>query len=1359
MISDPRLFLRIFRLSARRHWNATALVDKHRSWTYGELYRHADAWSRRLHDVPGDRIALMCDRSFELVAAMLGIWTSGRSYSHLDPSYPPEYHRLILSDAGITHVISDDRNALSASQLSVTVLPSAVPVLPDAPEGTLLQETADDDEAYVIFTSGSTGTPKGVMISQGALGAFCGIAAKTLGVEQDDCQLFSAPPTYALGVRQLYAPLSIGARVFIADPADMAEPSRFLALLHDHPITLIDMVPSYWRELVEWSESVPAELRALHRPRSLRQIVSVGEPLRTDIPERWRRIFGKGIRLVNIYGQTETTGIVCRYVIPDPNPDGHSIAPVGSPASDTTIHLLNGRMEPVQDGEEGEFFIDSPSLALGYLNAPELTAERFPANPFAEQRSPRLYRTGDIGMRMPDGTLRHLGRRDQQVKIRGMRLELGEVEQGIGTIPGVRTSHVLLVEGRNGTAALAAFVVPDGSAAHITRRLVRAELRKRLPHQMIPSEVVLVDALPVTNHNKVDRKALLELRAAAQERSAGSMLYAGQWEPLPSPSGSSSTRVERWCILDDRGGSMEAAAVLLRAQGMEVLHVSGHRLGQHLTSGVTPAAELLDQWNGEATADPSRRFGVLFAAAAPLTGEGAIPASPDWQRYDALLELAAQLRRSAICPDALVVMTAGSEAVLPEERTIPAQTVLTGLGRTAALELSGCRFLSVDLGTGPFDAGAVASILSRPWNAEEDTVACRRRRWYRRIVRPVSIPEHSVSRFREGGTYLITGGLGDIPLTVCEHLSARFRARYILLSRTGLDGLGRDGVDGEAQRQRLASIEQLGSRIDVIQADVTDREDLERALAPFGKDGITGVLHAAGERGRFMPVDELANEPHSNVLTVKSEGTIHLLRALEQCRPEFVMMFSSVSSLLGRVGYAEYCAANAFLDGVADAGWTPIPVISVNWDSWNGIGLRRSMAKEFGDHAHHDDGDALSASEGAAVFDLLADAPTGRYIVSKEPWSERTASVLRDRPASRTEPAVSGGTDLRRSIRSIWALAVHHENFSDDDSFFDVGGDSLSALLICLEAEKVHHRTIPLSRFFLDPTVKTMVALVSGSSADDPVIRYSVIHPDGSRPPLLLWGVNQAMPLLRFFGPDQPVIIFPVQAAQSDDGPPLSLEHRVAEDLRSAERFLAGRRCVTGGFSLGGIYAYEAAWQLRSAGMDVPEVLMIDASAFFVPSYTASLPDDVLARLNRERYRRLLQFHSRSLFRLPFHRMPHYLFDAVRDVVHRRRRRRSNAGNERVRVSVLSQYRLPALPCDVRLFTTTERFEYKFMEHDYGWGRVAGGRVIVDEIGGSHVTQRSVSPLIVHEKGIMDYPHVTRLASAVNTALEGMFHA
>jgi amino acid adenylation domain-containing protein len=466
-------------------------------WTYGELDRRAAVVAARLRLLGvarGDRVAIAAGRSLETVAGILGVLRAGAAYVPLDPDYPAERLAFMWRDCGARALLTQERlrARVPAAEERVVLLDGT------SEDGAADGESAagPDDLAYVIYTSGSTGRPKGVMIAHRGAVNVIRENARLLRVDEGSRVLQLASLSFDASVLEIFTALSTGAELVLTPRETLLSGEALAGELRRRRITTIAIPPSLLDKVPEEDGDLP-ELAA---------IVVGGETCSAGTAARW----APGRRFVNAYAPTEATIYVTAHEV---DPAAREAPPIGRAIAGGAAHVLSPDLRPVAGGEPGELCLGGVGLALGYLGRPALTAERFVPDPASGGHGARLYRSGDLGRRLPDGALAFLGRADHQVKLRGVRMELGEVEAVLLEHPGVRSAAAALRDDPAGEGGgekrLVAWYVPREGAEPGAPEL-RRFLAERLPEAMVPGAFVRLDALPMAPTGKVDRRALPE---------------------------------------------------------------------------------------------------------------------------------------------------------------------------------------------------------------------------------------------------------------------------------------------------------------------------------------------------------------------------------------------------------------------------------------------------------------------------------------------------------------------------------------------------------------------------------------------------------------------------------------------------------------------------------------------------------------------------------------------------------------------------------------------------------------------------------------------------------------------------------
>ena len=488
--------------------DALALTFGGESLTYRDLNARANQIAHHLRQCgvgPEVRVGLCLDRGFDIVVAILAVLKAGGAYVPMDPVYPEERVRLIVADAGcpvvLTHAAHQGR--FHGGGARVIVLDGESRPWDSAPASNLACEMAPSSLAYVIYTSGSTGKPKGALITHWNVYRLFTAMQPDFGFDSRDVWTMFHSYAFDFSVWEMWGALFHGGRLVVVPHLVSREPEQFHQLLIDEKVTVLNQTPSAFKQLQLFDETVPLEMS---RQLSLRYVLVGGEYMALPGLAPWYRRHGEDApRLVHVYGITETTVFVTyRFLsVADTAPGTPSL--IGTAITDLTVYVLDEDRQPVGVGDVGELYVGGPGVCLGYLNRPELTAERFIPNPFPEaDGAPTLYKTGDL-VRLLDGDLEFIGRNDMQVQLRGFRVELGEIEAALAAHGQVRAAAVRMREDTPGDQRLAAYYL---AAAPVPPAELREHLGKTVPPYMVPSAFVHLEAFPLNNNGKIDAGAL-----------------------------------------------------------------------------------------------------------------------------------------------------------------------------------------------------------------------------------------------------------------------------------------------------------------------------------------------------------------------------------------------------------------------------------------------------------------------------------------------------------------------------------------------------------------------------------------------------------------------------------------------------------------------------------------------------------------------------------------------------------------------------------------------------------------------------------------------------------------------------------
>ncbi len=490
-----------FEQCVAQHPSHCALLWENGSFSYEELNRHSNRLAHALREQgigPDCGVGVCAERSPEMVIALLGILKAGGAYVPLEPTYPPARLRDMIEDAGLKVVLAQERftELVSGCGASVLTLDNAQERWTNLPDDNPDIPLSGSNTAYVIYTSGSTGKPKGVMVPHAGIINRLEWMQEAYGLTEADTVLQKTPYSFDVSVWEFFWPLREGARLVVARPGGHRDSSYLASLIESQQVTTLHFVPSMLRVFLD-------EENLEERCNCVQRVICSGEALSTELARlhasRW------GAPLYNLYGPTEVSVDVTWQEYVETPALGGTI-PIGRPIANTQTYVLDEQLRPVPIGVLGELYLGGIGLARGYANRPDLTAERFVPHPFG-QHGERLYRTGDLVRWLPDGALEYAGRTDGQVKVRGNRLELGEIEAVLDRCPHVSASVVTAHQFDQDDVRLAGYVVPTNDWDEAA---VREFLRQQLPDFMMPSVFVVLDDLPLNPNGKVDRKALPE---------------------------------------------------------------------------------------------------------------------------------------------------------------------------------------------------------------------------------------------------------------------------------------------------------------------------------------------------------------------------------------------------------------------------------------------------------------------------------------------------------------------------------------------------------------------------------------------------------------------------------------------------------------------------------------------------------------------------------------------------------------------------------------------------------------------------------------------------------------------------------
>ena len=583
---------------ARTSPESPAVLFADEAVTYDELNRRANRFANHLRSLgvtPEMRVGICLERSIQMLVAVLGVLKAGAAYVPLDPRCPGDRLSFIVRDAQARVVVTEEALAdlVAAGTASVVSLDRHREAIAQRSDKDLKMRIGPENLAYVLYTSGSTGRPKGVQVSHRALTNLVLAMRDQLSIERDDVVAATTTLSFDVAALELFVPLTVGATEVITSSDEVLDAWGLCDLLTERGVTVLQATPTVWRVLLETGKFKGGQIRALCGGEVL--MPDLADQLTTSCASVW-----------NLYGPTETTVWSSAHRVTSGAPIS-----LGRPIANTSFHVVDEELREVPIGVVGELCIAGVGLSRGYIARPGLTAERFVPNPFPRVPGERLYRTGDLVRYRSDGTLEFMGRGDDQVKLRGHRIEPGEIEASLSSHPAVRTAVVVAQDEMPRSPRLLAYVVPSGGAGSGVGELpsqLLDYLRARLPAYMIPSAFVVLDALPRTPSGKVNRSLLPDPDQERPDLEEAYVAPRSSLEREVTELAAELLRLDRVGVRDDffqlGGHSLLAARLVTEVRQRYGVDLPLHGLFEtprveHLASLIEQELTIADQLSGE----------------------------------------------------------------------------------------------------------------------------------------------------------------------------------------------------------------------------------------------------------------------------------------------------------------------------------------------------------------------------------------------------------------------------------------------------------------------------------------------------------------------------------------------------------------------------------------------------------------------------------------------------------------------------------------------------------------------------------------------------------------------------------------
>lgn len=515
-------FIEVLTDYARRIPEKLAVTSGSHSLTYQELHQSSSLLGKFLKQRnigPGKRVGVLLGRSLDSIIAPIAILKTGASYVPLHSEHPGRAFSKMIDEIEIDLLLThaDQKINLPNGKIDTVQLDRRWEDQIEEPYTEERLEIKNSDIAYIMFTSGTTDKPKAVAITRGSLNSYLRSMTETLHINEDDVYLHTAPFSFSASIRQILFPIFCGARIVVADEEQRRDQRALLNAIKEESITVWDTVPTSIYYCGEFLRGLDTQGRARLLSNNLRLIMTTGESLPWAIPDTWSNEFGHTARFINLYSQTETSGTVCMFPVPEHITEKEGNVPIGKPLKNTTVHILDQSLAAVSPGKVGEIYVSGDRVALGYLNDPRMSGETFVYDPFSTDLNARLCRTGDLARVLPDGNMQVSGRSDTRIKFRGYRIEPAQIESELEKLDEIQRAAVVVHGDHMSRQRLISYVVPNKGTA-ISASQMKEMLKKKLPSYMIPTAFVKMKEMPLNANAKLDRELLSKLDTSVHQK-------------------------------------------------------------------------------------------------------------------------------------------------------------------------------------------------------------------------------------------------------------------------------------------------------------------------------------------------------------------------------------------------------------------------------------------------------------------------------------------------------------------------------------------------------------------------------------------------------------------------------------------------------------------------------------------------------------------------------------------------------------------------------------------------------------------------------------------------------------------------
>lgn len=1101
----------MFEVKAKKVPDQIAVIQGLTQMTYRELDQKSSQLAKRILEITDGKnrvIPIVMDQSIAMIVSMYGILRAGCAYTIIDPQNPIKRIEYMLRDthSDLCIVARDYVKQISHFEKNIIIFES----LHFKKKFEQIPSFKDQNRvAYVLYTSGTTGNPKGVKIQHKGVVNTLDFVIKKHPFSEKDKLLSISPPYFDISIIDFFGILSMGGTIVLAGISKNLEVLNWYELVREHGITIWNSVPALMELFIQDVEARKEKIE------TLRLVILGGDRIPTTLPDRIRSFCNSTTNIFELGGPTECSVASNTYEI-DQVPAHWMSIPYGKPIQNMQIYILDDRGSLLPQGIEGDLYVSGIGLSEGYLNNTILTKEKFLKNPYSKQY-PIMYQTGDRGRYFADGNIEFKGRSDFQVKIHGIRVELGEISSVIELHPNILQAATIQNKISEQHSELVAFVVLKQKNNDFLDEL-KTYLKERLPQHLLPTDYIFMDSLPLSKNGKLDREQLADMvvsgKTAPNQMDSDSsdhvsFMYEVSWEKKTLEE--KALHADLYLVFQDSHGIGEKLIKKLEEKNRTVIsiHEETHFDQLDLKSFcLNPSCEQdyetlfskigLDKFseisfiicfplNALEVNDQEKKVGFNFTN--PL------------KIYQGIKQWIAKNTKCYI-----TFVSSNQYKAIGNEEISPAQALLEGPLMVFPQESHQIACKCIDIGplkkVNNVTFQALVNEIANP--LQDKRVALRgKNRYVRQVIKFDSKPNDFI--FMKGATYAIVGGLGVVGRKIVSYLADQAPCKIGIMVRSSFPPksewrkIAEDSLNPfYSSIIQLLALESKQSEVFVYKGDVSNKKDVEkfrkRLLEKYGS--IHGVIHAGGVVKTGL-AETLELEKAMQIFSPKLKGSDNLIDVFLKDDLVFLYLFSSLASISGYIGAVAYSSANAYQDALS-VKYQKNNVHSISWSSWR-KGTNREDYGSIPQAYLLDQKIGLSDEEGCKIFELALQFAKPHTIVSKIPIDKVLSNQLpmqnmtafiemetqnrefQTKSVSQSESLSEKTEDIINELSSIWKILLKHENFHSKVSFFEVGGHSILATQLISRINAKFNTHFKLKLIFESPSIEQLAKAIENA--------------------------------------------------------------------------------------------------------------------------------------------------------------------------------------------------------------------------------------------------------------------------------------